>query len=316
MRKISLAIVLAAALVLCCAAISPAQQQDVPLAFKFAVGDVIQYDVIVSGSASVTAAGNQVTPVTVRGNLSLAQTVTQVLPDGSGRLETRMPSGDLTVVVDKEQAKFSYANGQLRWFANGKESTPPQGDLSKLPLIGAPIAYTMAPDGRVNDLGFADPRMMAEVLKAMPGFDFSSMQNTGEAIFPANPVKIGETWSTSKTLAPMGPMLPFLLTTSRTLDSFSDAGGIGLAKITGVSESRYVGAANPTALPGVMKDVSFSISDIRQSVNSTEFFNTTNGRLMRGDYDVALSAHVSANIANDQKSVGADARIRVSVQSR
>lgn len=229
MRKTSLAIVLAAAIALCCAVASPAQEQRVPLAFKFAVGDVIQYDVSVSGSASVIAAGNQVTPVVVRGNLSLAQTVTQVLPDGSGRLETRLPSADLTVVVDKEQAKFSFANGQLRWFANGKESTPPQGDLSKLPLIGAPVAYTMAPDGRLSNLGFADPRLMAEVLKAMPGFDLSGMQNTGEAIFPAKPVRIGETWSDSKTLAPMGPLLPFLLTTSRTLDSYSDAGGIGLA---------------------------------------------------------------------------------------
>lgn len=66
----------------------------------------------------------------------------------------------------------------------------------------------------------------------------------------------------------------------------------------------------------MLKDVSISISDIRQTINSTEFFNTTNGRLIRGDYDVALSAHVSAQIANDQKGLGAEARIRVSVQSR
>src|SRR5574340_686092 len=246
MRRLHLVVALAAILGLCCAAVGSAQQ-EVPLAFKFAVGDAITYDVMLSGSATVIAAGNQVTPASMRGTVSLLQRVTQVFPDGSGRLETLVPSGDLLIVFDKEQAKFSYVNGQFRWFANGKESSPPQGDLSKVPLLGTPIIYTMTPDGRTKDPAFADPQLMAQAFKQIPGFDLSSLQTTGEAVFPANPVKLGESWGTTKTLAPLGPQFPFQLTTSRRLDSFSDAGGIGLAKIVGRVDSRYIGSPSPTS---------------------------------------------------------------------
>jgi hypothetical protein len=316
MRRLTIVAVLAlaagSALATTCSA-----QQEVPLAFKFVAGDVNQYDLSISGAASLVAMGNQVTPVSVRGNVSLTQTVTQVFPDGSGRIETRIPSGEVTIVVDKDQAKFSYANGQMRWFANGKESSPPQGGLDKLPFLGTPVVYTMMPDGRAKDVALADPRLMEEAFKALPKLDFAAMQSMGEAVFPTTPVKIGETWRHSAQLAPF-PGFPFLFTSSRTLDSYADAGGIGLAKIVGAADTRYVGSPTPPMLPGIpgMSDASVSISEIRQTVNSTEFFDTTNGRLMRGDYDVAFSASFAAKSQKEEKTAGITARLRVNVQSR
>jgi len=288
-------------------------QQAVPLAFKFAAGDVVQYDVSISGSATMTAMGSQVTPVTIRGSLSLVQTVAQAFPDGSGRIETRLPAGELTITLDKEQVKLTYANNQVRWYANGKESTPPQGDLSKVPLIGTPMVYTMMADGRVKDVAVADPALMKELAKSLPSFDFAAMQSMGEAVFPAAPVAVGETWRNTTRVAPLGPQFPATITTSRTLDSYNDAGGIGLAKIVGFAETRF-GGMPPTALPG--QDVSIAISDIRHTINSTEFFNTTSGRLMRGDYDIVFSTQMSARVGSEEKGGGLQARLRVNVQSR
>ncbi len=288
-------------------------QQMVPLAFKFAPGDSAQYDVTISGSASLTAAGNQVTPVTVRGSVSLLQAVTQAFPDGSGRIETRIPSGGFTITFGEDQVKLIYANNQIRWYANGKESTPPQGDLSKIPFIGTPLVYTMMPTGLVKDVAIADPKLMNEMTKTLPQFDFAAMQSMGESVFPDRPVAVGETWRDTRTIAPMGPQYPIIVSSSRTLDSYTDAGGIGLAKIVGSRDTRFNGMP-PTSLPG--QNVSVAISDIRHTLNSTEFFNTTSGRLMRGDYDVVFSAQVSVNAGGQQKGGGIQARLRVNVQSR
>lgn len=288
-------------------------QQPVPLAFKFAAGDVIQYDVTISGSGGVTTPDAKITPVELQGSLTLVQTVTQCFPDGSARLETRLPMGEVTIRFDRDQARFSYADGKLRWYANGKESSPPQGDLAKVPLLGSPIAYTMAPDGRVSDFALADPQLMAELTKSLPGLDLSRMPTMGQATFPAQPVSPGETWQSSVQLSPLGPAVPVNLTISRTLQSFEDKGGFGLAKITGFAESRYSGAGSPLFSA---QDVSIGISEIRQTITSTEFFNTTSGRLIRGDYDLVFSIQISAKAGDQDKGVGASARLHVYVQGR
>jgi hypothetical protein len=171
----------------------------------------------------------------------------------------------------------------------------------------------MMPNGQVKDAALADPRLMNEMTKTLPQFDFAAMQSMGESVFPGKPVAVGETWRNTSTIAPMGPLYPITLTSSRTLDSYTDAGGIGLAKIAGFREARFVGMP-ATSLPG--QDVSIAVSDIRHTVNSTEFFNTGSGRLMRGDYDVLFSAQVSAKAGGQQKGGGIQARLRVNVQSR
>jgi len=291
-----------------------AAQQDVLLAFKFAPGDVIQYEVLIAGSASFNAIGDRITPMTLQGNLSVKQTVTEVFPDGSGRIEIRIPRGDLTVSLDKDQVRFSYANGELRWFANGKESAMPnQAELSKVPFIGTPVFYTMAPDGRISDAALADPGLMSELAKALSGLNLSLAQPRSEPIFPPQPVKVGETWRKTTSVMPLGPGHPVTVTVSRTLDSYDDAGGFGLAKIIGFAEMR-LGGGPATALPG--QDVSISVSNIRQTVNSTEFFGTATGQLMRGDYDITFSTQVAAKAGVETRNAGIDARLRVNVQSR
>ncbi len=288
-------------------------QQAVPLTFKFAPGDVLQYDITISGSGGLTAADAKATPVDIQGTCSLVQTVTKILPDGSGRIESRIPSGEVSIRFGQDQVRFSYANGTFRWFANGKEFSPPQADLAKLPLFGTPLAYTMFPDGRVSDIAFADPRVMAEVAKSLPGFDLSRISATGEPTFPGRPVSVGETWRSSVQLSPMGPALPLSLSMSRTLESYEDKGGFGLAKIVGFAEARYQGSGAPI-IPA--QDVSIGISELRQTITSTEYFNTTSGRLLRGDYDLAFSTQISAKAGDQEKSGGIAARIRVNVQGR
>jgi len=54
--------------------------QEVPLALKFAQGDVTQYDVSFSGSGGLRGPDGQLLPMGVRGSLSMSQTVQEVLP--------------------------------------------------------------------------------------------------------------------------------------------------------------------------------------------------------------------------------------------
>jgi len=137
--------------------------------------------------------------------------------------------------------------------------------------------------------------------------------SAGDSIFPGRPVKVGETWRTSASAAPLGPMFPVTVTSSRTLDSYHEEGGFGLAKIVGVTEARV--RAGPTA-PLLGQEVRIGISDLRHTVNSTEFFNVTAGRLLRGDYDLFLAAQVTAQAAGEQRGAGIEARLRVNLQAR
>jgi len=299
---------------LLCLGISTVEAQEgILLAFKFAPGDVISYEITISGTGSVTAAEGTLTRLSIQGGFTLTQTVTEVFPDGSGRLETRVPQGDVAIGLEDERVRFSYANGRIRWYANGKESSPPQGDLSEVPLIGTPLTCTVSPDGRVSDVAFTNPKLMAELAKAAPGVNLARSPSFAETLFPSKPVAVGETWRSSGTLTPLGPGLPITLTTSRTLESYQQLGGMGLAKVVGFSEARYRGPSSPLFSA---QDVSIAVSGIRQTITSTEFFNTTSGRLIRAEYELVFTTEISAAAGGQQRGGSVEARLRVSVQGR
>jgi hypothetical protein len=237
--------------------------------------------------------------------------VTEVKPDGSGRLEVRVPRANIEVTIGTDKARFSYENGRLRWFANGKEHSPPAMAPGKLPLFETPVTMTVAPNGTVSDVGVADPELMRTLQQSAPG-GFNPAQAIGKGIFPDRPVAVGETWRDTAQVLPAGPSMPITVTSSRTLDSFTEQGGIGLAKISGFSEVRLQGT--PPAVAG--GEVNVNIPQMRQTLTSTEFFNTTAGRLVRGDYEMAFSTEVSVEVQGEKKTGGIEARLRVGVQSR
>jgi len=289
--------------------------QEVPLALKFAQGDAIQYDVSFSGSGGLRGPDGQLLPLGVRGSLSLSQTVQEVLPDGSGRLSCLLPRADITVTMGGEQARFSCANGDIRWYAGGREHTPPEAPgMEKLPFLEVPILLTMAPNGRVTDFAFDDPALMAKLEQmAPPGVSLGRIPGTGDQMFPDEPMKVGETWRRVAQLYPLGPTMPLNVTISRTLDSYSESGGVGLAKMSGFAETRY--QMQPMSL-SPEADLSFSLPELRQSVTSTEFFDTTQGRLVRAEYDISLTARASVKAGESTQSGGFEGRMHVSVQVR
>lgn len=289
--------------------------QEVPLALKFAQGDAIQYDVSFSGSGGLRGPDGKLLPLGVRGSLSLSQTVQEVLPDGSGRLSCLLPKADINVTLGDKQARFSCANGKVRWYADGREHTPPQSPgMEKLPFLEVPILLTMAPNGRVTDFAFADPGLMAKLEQmAPPGVSLGRLPGTGDQMFPDEPMKVGETWRRVAQLYPLGPTMPLNVTISRTLDSYSESGGVGLAKMSGFAETRY--QMQPISL-SPDGDLSFSLPELRQSVTSTEFFNTTQGRLVRAEYDISLTARASVKVGESTQGGGFEGRMHVSVQAR
>jgi hypothetical protein len=288
-------------------------QQAVPLVFKFAAGDVLRYEVTLSGGGSMSATGASFTPVSLQGSVLVSQRVVNVLADGSAQLETLITGCDLALNFDRESARFSYSDGKLRWYANGKESSPPAGDLSKVPLLGTPVTCTVGPDGSLREVMLPASQLLGEVTKSLPGLDPTHMQVTGQPILPSGPVRVGETWRQAVRVAPLGPGFPLSVTVSRTLESFDDRGGVGLAKLTGFTDARLVGAARPAFS---QQGLNIAISDIRETITSTEFFNATAGRLMRGDYDLTLSTRISVDAKGQHTEGGLDARLRMGVQAR
>ena len=301
---------------ICCAAASgaaSAAQQAVPLALKFTAGDTLQYDVSFSGGGGVTVPGAEVSAVGIQGSLSIAQNVIEVLPDGSGRLETTIPRVEATVTIGGDKASFTFADGKLRWSANGKESAPPDdAALSKIPLLMTPVVITLAPDGRTTDLAFSDPELMAQLSQVAPGFDLSRAWQNSEAVFPQAPVSVGETWRKTMQFSPLGSQMPVTVSTSRTLDDYTEQGGVGLARISSFTDARVTTMGELPAPGGF----AITVPELRETVTATEFFNTTKGQLVRGDYDVSFRTSFGLKVGEEEESGSVEARLRVSVQSR
>ncbi len=299
-------------LVLCQGA--AAANEAVELAFKFAPGDVVKHEVSVSGAGHLRSSQGQMSAIGVRGAFSIVYTTREVLADGSGRVEARIPKASLDVNVGEESTRLLYENGRLRWFANGQEHAPPEADLSQLPLMGTPVVFTISPTGRLSDIALADPRVLGALQQAVPGINLGQFRGTSDGLFPEGPVGVGETWRQSAVVTPLGPLMPITVSTSHTLDSYSEEGGIGVAKISGYSEARL--QWRPTTVSPGGTEVTVGIPELRQTVTSTEFFNTSEGRLLRGDYEVAFTTRVSVQVGGEEREGEAEARFHIFVQAR
>ncbi len=272
----------------------------------------------------------------VRGTFSIVYTTREVLADGSGRLLSLELVGpvssrqghervgldlDLVEILDgldvnvgEESTRLLYENGRLRWFANGQEHAPPEADLSQLPLMGTPVVFTISPTGRLSDIALADPRVLGALQQAVPGINLGQFRGTSDGLFPEGPGGVGETWRQSAVVTPLGPLMPITVSTSHTLDSYSEEGGIGVAKISGYSEARL--QWRPTTVSPGGTEVTVGIPELRQTVTSTEFFNTSEGRLLRGDYEVAFTTRVSVQVGGEEREGEAEARFHIFVQAR
>jgi hypothetical protein len=296
---------------LCNAALSA--EPAVPLVLKFAAGDVLRYEVSFSGGGGVTVPGSEVSVVGLQGTLSVVQKVVEVLPDGSGRLETTIPHVQVDVTIGQDKASFTFADGKLRWFANGKEAAPPdETALRNLPLLMAPVVVTVAPNGRTTGLSLADPQLLSQLSQALPGLDLSKTVPADAPVFPDTPVSVGESWRQNTQYLPLGPQMPVTVSISRTLDSYTEQAGMGVAKISSFADARVQGTGE-LAAPG---GFGVSVPELRQTITSTEFFNATKGQLLRGDYDIGFHAGFAVTLGEQRKSGAVEARLRVSVQAR
>ncbi len=285
---------------------------SVPLALKFAPGEVLQYEVSFSGSGFVTAPDSQTEVLALRGNLSVMQRVVEVLSDGSGRLETKTPKVEITATFGKHRGRFSFANGEMRFFADGRESVPPKSaSLQNIPLLMTPVTITVAPDGRTTGVTL-DQRLLGEISRLAPQFDAAQVWRNSEPVFPSAPVAVGETWRSSARCLPFGPQMPIVVNISHTLDEYSEQNGVGLARISGFAEVGLSGSQS-LQVPG---GVSVSIPEIRETITSTEFFDTTKGQLLRGDYNISFRAGFSVHSGGREQSGRLESRLRVSVKAK
>jgi hypothetical protein len=307
----------ATAALLCLAPIAAAAQQTVPLAFNYSPGDVLEYDVTLTGSGALRAPDGQFSPAGIQGDLRLSITIAEVRPDGNARLQLRIPRADLQMNVADQRARLTFENGKLRWFANGREQSPPDSDLSQLPVLSVPLEFIAAPNGRIVDVVMPNLPAMPNMQQLVPGLGAPQLQNLGDAIFPDAPVKVGETWRKYTQLAPLGPTMPITVSSSRTLDSVSSEAGIQLARISGYTEARF--SANsiplPTA-PGGGPAMTVGVPEMRHTVTSTEFFNVGAGRLVRGDYDFSFITRLSLGAAGHTQQSSVEARLHATVQAR
>jgi len=312
LRSARIAVFAMAAVVL--AGMSAAAEDRVQLALKFEAAEEAEYEVTLSGSGGFRSPDGELVPLGVQGGLRVAYRVVEVLPDGTGRLEVTMPTVQVQMNVGPERAQFAYENGRLRWYANGREHVPPDTDLGQLPLLGSPVSVTVAPNGRVVDVTMPQVPALGAAKQAVPGLSVEQMQNLGDPLFPDQPVAVGETWRRSCDLMPLGPSMPISMTTSRTLSSLTQEGAMSLARITGHSEAIFR-AAPLTVSPGDSQ-MTVGLPELRKTVTSTEFFNAAEGRLVRADYEVAISTRGALEVGGEEQDVGFEARFHTTVQAR
>ena len=290
------------------------EQEPVSLGLKFTQGEAVNYDVTFSGAGSLVAPDGTRATLLLQGSYTFTETPAQVNPDGSAVLETLLPKADVTITIKDQKVRFSYADGKVHWFAQGKEQTPPQQDLSKFPLLSLPMRITMKPDGSVTEVAFTDTSFLDLLGKVLPGLGSTppslSALNTSP-LLPSAPVRVGESWSTEKTLPlPTGDNATYR--SRRTLESMTANLGVAVAKLSGFSEVRYRGRPSSVSGPGG-ESISVSIPDLRQTVASTEFFNTGRGRLVRGDYDMQFTTQVSVTAAGATQGGRVEARLRATI---
>ncbi len=301
-------------LVLLASANAAQAQEAVALSFRFAAGETAQYEVQFAGSGNLVSPEGGMAPVGLKGTLLLDGAVSEVLPDGSGRLQLRLSGGEIEISVGEQRAAVSYRDQQLRWYANGREHMPPDVDLGQVPLLGTPVVFRMAPNGQVTEVSLGDQPLVRFLQAALPGISFTGPGSFGRRVFPDRPVRVGETWYSSEQLSPFGPAIPITVSSSYTLASFSEEGGIGLAKIVGYTETRLTTSPLTMSLGGT--EVTAGVPELRKTMTSTEFFNTTQGRLIRGDYQAGLSGRFSVKIRGEERTGEVEGRLRVTVQAR
>ena len=314
MARCALLLLLSAFVLLVAATVARAQDA-VDLSFKFAPGDVMEYDITMSGSGGLRAPDGEFAAMGLRGNLRLKVTVAEVLPDGNARLHLLMPSADIRATVGPQRARLAYSNGRVRWYADGREQAPPDADMSQVLVLGVPLEVVVSPKGQILDVVLSEILNLAGMEQIAPGFGKPQLRNLGEPLFPEEPVKVGNTWRRSIQISPFGPAMPVTVTTSRTLDSYADQGGVGLAKISGYGEARL--RANPMNVGPPESTVTVAVPDMRETITSTEFFNPSEGRLVRADYNVSFVTRIAfSGGAEGQQEAGLEARLHATIQAR
>lgn len=297
------------------AATAASAQEGIVLAFKFTPGDVQNYAMTFSGSGGLRAPDGEMGAVGMRGSCHVKMTVGEVLPDGSARVGLLLESAEAQMTIGDQSGRFTFANGQVRWYANGREQAPPEADISQVPMLGVPLEVIASPRGQILDVVLPKMQELAGIQQMIPGMGSPQLKNLGEAMFPETPVKVGETWRRSVMVMPLGPTVPVTVTTSRTLDSYSGAEAMGLAKISGYSETTF--RVNPMSVGPGESQITVAMPEMRQTLTSTEFFNVPEGRLVRADYISSLKTRVSfAAGEQGQQEAGLEARFTATLQSR
>ncbi len=290
-------------------------QEGVDLAFKFTPGEVMEYDIGMSGSGGLRAPDGESARMGLRGNLRLKVTVAQVLPDGNARLQLLIPSADMSVTVGPQNARLAYSNGRVRWYADGREQAPPDADITEVPLLGVPLEFVASPKGQVLDVVMPEIAALAGATQMAPGLSAPQIEHLGDPMFPDHPVAVGETWRRSVQVSPFGPAMPMTVTSSRTLDSYTEQGGIGLARISGHTEARLRVSRMNIGPPD--SGATLSVPEMRETITSTEFFNPTAGQLVQAYYDVSFVTSISFSGGEEgPQEAGLDARLHVTIQAR
>ena len=297
------------------AATTAAAQEGVVLGFKFAPGDVQEYEMSFSGSGGLRAPDGEMAAMGMQGSCRAQVTVGEVLPDGSARLALLLQRAEVQMTIGEDRARFSFANGQVRWYANGREQAPPEADIAQMPMLGVPLEFIASPRGQILDVILPNLQSMAGMQQMVPGLGPPQLKNLGAPLFPDKPVRVGETWRRSVSVMPFGPTMPVTVTTSRTLDSYSGVEAMGLAKISGYSETTF--RANPMTVGPSESQMTVSMPEMKQTLTSTEFFNVTEGRLVRADYISSLTTRVAfAAGEQGQQEAGLEARFSATIQAR
>ena len=289
-------------------------QEGVPLALRFAPGDVMQYQISLSGSGALTAPDGERSPAGLRGTLTCVLTVSEVRSDGSARLQCLLPTGDIDLTLGQRAFRFSYAGNTLRWYADGREYAPPPTGTASVPFAQVPLLFTLAPNGRISEVSIPNGGLMQVLQGSIPGFDLARIQVLGEPLLPDSPVTLGETWRHTSQLLPLGRVLPINVNLSSTLESFTETEGIGLATIASYAEATYAGA--PASLSPTSARVRLSLEQLRATLTATQFLNTTTGRLIMGNYEQAISARVLVTVDNTRQTGSLEARLHFDLQAR
>jgi hypothetical protein len=250
-------------------------------------------------------------------DMTMAQTVRGVAPDGSAQVEITYPAMTIRTTLQPGDQPMNvvmtWDKGVLATTVNGMAQPADENAKKMAQVLGAVLKMTVTPTGKSTP----DPettKLMADLMSASGGMsmDFSRLSALTSAL-PQQPVKVGDTWGIQDSGQMGGANLAG--TSTFKLAALEDFEGTPTARIEGEARLSLSGQMAPSAPMGMPVQTNITRLDI--AMRFVNHFDIAKGNMLLSTMNLSQNMamvistgqiagkqiHIPATIENAQMTI-------------